>query len=94
MSYNIGFIQGRLSPIVDNKIQAFPWDHWEDEFSIANQLGLKLMEWTLDYEKLYKNPLLTNEGQKTIQGLTKKYNIKIPSLTGDCFMQKPFLKAK
>ena len=27
----IGFMQGRLSPQVDGKIQAFPWVHWRDE---------------------------------------------------------------
>lgn len=43
----IGFMQGRLSPVVDGKIQAFPWGHWEDEFRLANGHGLSLMEWTL-----------------------------------------------
>ena len=48
----VGFMQGRLSPILDNKIQAFPFDHWEQEFSIAKELGIKCMEWTLDYPNL------------------------------------------
>ena len=37
----IGFMQGRLSPIVDNKIQAFPFGNWEQEFSIAKELGIE-----------------------------------------------------
>ena len=89
---NIGFIQGRLSPIVNDKIQAFPWDSWEEEFKIANSLGLKIMEWTLDCDNLYDNPLMTSSGQKRINELMIKYNISIPSLTGDCFMQQPFFK--
>ncbi len=93
MDNRIGFMQGRLSPLVDGKIQAFPWDVWEDEFPVARQLGLRLMEWTLDQERLYENPLLEAEGQDQIRGLCKRYNVSIPSLTGDCFMQSPFWKA-
>ncbi len=91
---NIGFIQGRLSPMIDGKIQAFPWDHWENEFNIASKIKLKLMEWTLDQEKLQLNPLMTSSGQKRIKSLCRKSNVKIPSLTGDCFMQYPFFKYK
>ena len=94
MNKNIGFMQGRLSPIYENKIQCFPKSHWENEFSIANTLGLKKMEWTLDYEDLLKNPLLNISGQKKIKSLKKKYKIEIPSVTGDCFMQKPFWNEK
>jgi L-ribulose-5-phosphate 3-epimerase len=85
-------MQGRLSPLVDRKIQAFPWDHWQSEFPIAEKLGISAMEWTLDYEELYKNPLMNEAGQKEIQSLCGKYNVTIPSLTGDCFMQAPYWK--
>ena len=90
----IGFMQGRLSNLVNNSIQAFPRDNWREEFSIAKRLDLRLMEWTLDYEDLYENPLMTEEGRKEINFLSKDSSILIPSLTGDCFMQKPFWKAK
>jgi len=92
MTINIGFMQGRLSPIVNGKIQAFPWDYWQDEFSIANEHGFKIMEWTLDQSKLYKNPIMTEVGQKEIMELSNQYGITIPSLTGDCFMHTPFYK--
>ena len=85
-------MQGRLSKKVNNKIQAFPEKDWKKEFSKANKLGLKIIEWTLDYKKFYNNPVLTDKGQKSIKKLQKKYSIKIKSLTGDCFMQKPFWK--
>ena len=48
----IGFMQGRLSPQVDGKIQAFPWQHWRDEFPAAQKLNIPLMEWTLDHDRL------------------------------------------
>lgn len=93
MTNKIGFMQGRLSPLVDGKIQAFPWDSWQQEFPAAQGLGLELMEWTLDQDRLYQNPLLTPEGQQEIQALCQAHRIAIPSLTGDCFMQAPFWKA-
>lgn len=85
-------MQGRLSPIVDQKIQSFPWLNWQAEFSEASSLDLHHMEWTLDYDRIYKNPLLTAGGQSEIRKLSTLFNIKIPSLTGDCFMQRPFWK--
>ena len=86
-------MQGRLSPIVDEKIQAFPWDTWHLEFALAQRLGLRLMEWTLDQDRLYQNPLMTREGKEQIRRLCLLHDIEIPSLTGDCFMQAPFWKA-
>ena len=88
----IGFMQGRLSPIVNNKIQAFPVETWDSEFSIANKIGIKFMEWTLDHDKIIDNPLMNSEGRVKIRKLSKTNNIKINSLTGDCFMQEPFWK--
>ena len=89
----IGFMQGRLSPLIENKIQAFPWNYWRDEFEIANKIDFYLMEWTLDQNQLYDNPLMSVDGQNEIKRLMGNSKIKIPSLTGDCFMQKPFYKS-
>ena len=87
-------MQGRLSQIIGNKIQAFPEKYWKAEFLKAKKLGLKSIEWTLDYKNLKNNPILTKKGQSKIKELSKQYSIKINSLTGDCFMQKPFWKFK
>ena len=89
---NIGFMQGRLSPIIDNKIQAFPQDYWLDEFPLAKKLNLSCIEWTLDYPNLEKNPLLLDEFKSDIIHISKKNEIKIPSITLDCCMQRPFWK--
>ena len=86
-------MQGRLSPIVDGKIQSFPWKFWRNEFQDAKKIGLKLMEWTIDYENFYSNPLMTYDGRNEIINLSLENNVKIPSLTADCFMQFPFWKA-
>jgi len=92
MDFSIGFMQGRLSPLVNGKIQAFPWNHWQQEFKIAYDNGFSIMEWTLDHDRLYENPFMTEEGQLEIKKLSNHYAISIPSLTGDCFMQAPFYK--
>ena len=88
----IGFMQGRLSPQVDGKIQSFPWRHWQSEFPAAASIEISLMEWTLDQDRLYENPLMTETGRQEIIKLKEQYGISIPSLTGDCFMQAPFWK--
>ena len=87
-------MQGRLSPQVDGKIQAFPFSCWQDEFASAERNGFSLMEWTLDQDNLYANPLLTTAGQNEIRKLCKSHGLMISSLTGDCFMQSPFWKAQ
>jgi len=94
MTLQIGFMQGRLCEPVDGKIQSFPWRDWQAEFLAAAAIDLHLMEWTLDQERLYDNPLMTLDGQKKIRALCHQFDISIPSLTGDCFMQAPLWKAQ
>lgn len=89
----VGFMQGRLSPLFDGRIQAFPWSHWQMEFSLAEAIGLRLMEWTLDQEHFYENPFMNHSGRDQIHHLCGRHGLSIPSLTGDCFMQMPFWKA-
>ena len=50
------------------------------------------IEWTIDLETLPLNPIYSKEGRNEIVYYKNKYNIKIESLTGDLFMQKPFWK--
>ena len=86
----MGFMQGRLVDQIEGKIQAFPTLQWEEEFEIANQLGILLMEWTIDDFNFEINPLMTKKRERKINFLCKKYNLKINSLTADCVMQAPF----
>ncbi len=94
MRIKYGIMQGRLLPIIDNKIQAFPEKNWTKEFKKLSELNLNLIEWTLDYKNLRNNPLLTSSGKRKIKHYKKKYSIEINSVTCDCFMQKPFWKIK
>ena len=86
---NIGFMQGRLSKIRNNRIQSFPWGVWEDEFSCAFDINLSKIEWTIDSDKFEENPLITQHGKNEIINQISKFNIKIPSVTCDYFMENP-----
>lgn len=86
----IGFMQGRLSPLVDGRIQAFPGDCWRDEFWAGRELGFTHLEWTLDQDGLFENPLMTIDGGAEIASLSRETGLKVSSVTGDCFMQAPF----
>ena len=86
-------MQGRLSPPVNGRIQAFPRDRWREEFALADGADLRIMEWTLDHEELRRNPVMTAVGRREIRRLSGLHGLAVPSLTGDCFMQAPFWKA-
>jgi len=90
---NIGFMQGRLSKIRKNRIQSFPWEFWKEEFPRANEIGLSIMEWTIDTEKFAENPLINSNGNEEIISLIEKFKIKVPSVTCDYFMENPPWKA-
>ena len=90
MPIPLGFMQGRLSPLYDGRIQSFPWDHWQHEFQLAAKLGFSCIEWTLDRERLDENPIMTEAGRRDIARLCREFGIRVETLTGDCFMQAPF----
>jgi hexulose-6-phosphate isomerase len=88
----IGVMQGRLSPPTGGKIQSFPWASWEAEFLIARKLNLDLIEWTLDKDKIFDNPLLTDDGHLKLSKLILETNVRVESLTCDNLMQSPVHK--
>lgn len=88
----LGIMQGRLSKSLTGKIQEFPIRTWEKEFELANQLGLRAIEWTLDYADFKLNPLFNLKEQLKIRYLQDQFSIKIPSITLDCFVEAPFYK--
>ena len=84
----LGIMQGRLSPPINNQIQAFPGDNWRDEFSICKKLGLGCMEWIFEYKTMQSNPFYTDDGIKEIKKISKLYDVRIGSLLADYFMEK------
>ena len=95
MVNKIGFMQGRLVKSEKPKlIQSFPWKNWKKEFYLADKNKIRILEWTIDYEKFNQNPLINKKSLPIIKKLKKKYNININSVTCDFYMQKPYIKAK
>ena len=82
-------MQGRLLPKYQGKYQAHPVDYWQEEFKIANQLGLDCIEFILDYYKSEKNPLLNPGGIKEIRKIVESSGVKVLSICADYFMQAP-----
>lgn len=87
----IGIMLGRLSPLNNGKIQAFPWDSWKEEFFQAKEIGLDLIDWVVDRDRIYENPLLTVQGIKEVKGLVSQAKIRVGSVCAHCFVQRPLL---
>jgi len=88
----LGVVQGRLSPMVGSKIQAFPVEHWESEFDTAAKCGFEIIEWMVDVDKQECNPLFTKEGRTNILRQQKNSGIQTPSVCCDYFMEHPLQK--
>lgn len=81
-------MQGRLSPPLENKIQCFPKNSWQDEFKDAASCNFACMEWIFDqYEK---NPIMDDSKLTEIKSLSDKYGVKVNSVLADYFMEKKF----
>ena len=63
----VGVMQGRLLPKYKGRYQAHPKDTWQDEFFLAKELGLDLIEFIFDNDEFDKNPLFSNNGIKLIK---------------------------
>jgi len=88
----IGIMQGRLSPPVGGKIQAFPWDTWKEEFFRASEIGVELIDWIVEENRLWENPLLTPEGAATIEKVTSGTGVYIGAVCADYFMDCPLIR--
>ena len=82
-------MQGRLSPSTSGKIQEFPIQTWQDEFEMAAGLGLKAIEWTVDFLDYRSNPIFISELNSKLANLINEHSMHIPSITLDCFIEAP-----
>ena len=85
----LGIIQGRLSPMVDGRIQSFPTKIWRKEFDVAAECGFEIMEWVVDVDHPELNPLFTTSGRREINILQQSSGVKVPSVCCDYFMKNP-----
>lgn len=90
----LGVMQGRLSSPEGKKIQFFPVNTWRSEFYLLAKMGVDFIEWTIDNDGLYDNPIMLSEGRAEIEFISQQSQVSVKSVTCDCFMQAPFWKAE
>ena len=94
MVRGIGIMQGRLTPPIRDRIQAFPADGWRDEFSGAHAANLSCIEWIYETSGRDRNPLCTDDGIREMGALSARYDVSIRSLCADYFMEEPLVRAE
>ena len=73
----LGIMQGRLiDPPNGDDLDWFPFDNWEQEFSIAQSLSLNSIELVIDRKMSSNNPLWTQIGREKINELYTKHTLK------------------
>lgn len=92
MKNPLGIIQGRLTPPVKDRIQAFPSGLWEKEFFSAKAIGLELIDWIVESENLQNNPLISQEGETRIKKIISETGVKIGAVCADFFMESPLIR--
>ena len=83
----LGTMQGRLAPKLEGRYQAHPKGYWRDEFDVAAESGLELIEFILDYEDADANPLFNNVS--AIQHAIAESGVGVKSICADYFMTAP-----
>ena len=67
MNNPLGVMQGRLLPKYQGRYQAHPVGYWQDEFSVAAEVGLDCIEFILDYNQVEENPLFSHSGRQQFE---------------------------
>lgn len=88
----IAIMQGRLSPPVPGRLQAFPWSSWEDEFGRARECGFDAIEWLFEEPRAGDNPLWSAAGRDRIRQQVADSGIVVRSVCADYFMAHPFFR--
>ena len=91
LTTQIGIMQGRLSPRIDGKIQAYPVKTWQKEFEIAKEIGYSAIEWIIE-KPLEINAMLSKSGIQEIKEIVSKTGVKIDYVCADIFMQQPLVR--
>lgn len=74
---NLGIMQGRLiDPPHRDDLDWFPFDNWENEFSIAQNLSFKSIELVVDRKMKKNNPIWDQTSRDRIKQLYDQYELK------------------
>jgi hexulose-6-phosphate isomerase len=91
LTKEIGIMQGRLSPRIDGKIQAYPVNTWQKEFEIAQEIGYAAIEWIVE-KPVETNALMTDSGKAEIKKVIASTGVRIDYVCADIFMQQPLVR--
>ena len=91
LTNEIGIMQGRLSPRIDGKIQAYPASTWQKEFEIAQEIGYAAIEWIVE-KTVETNALMTDSGKAEIKKMIASTGVRIDYVCADIFMQQPLVR--
>ncbi len=80
----LGVMQGRLLPAVGERIQAFPSEKWLEEFPLAQECGLDIIEWIFEGDNWKSNPIWFDP--EAIVRASNSYGIRVVTLIADFFM--------
>jgi len=89
MRNKIGVMQGRLLPKYQGRYQAFPVGNWRDEFKVAKEYRIDLIEFILDFNDFKENPLLEISGINEIANISKDTGVMVKTICADYFMEAP-----
>ena len=91
LTNEIGIMQGRLSPRIDGKIQAYPASTWQKEFEIEQEIGYAAIEWIVE-NPVETNALMTDSGKAEIKKVIASTGVRIDYVCADVFMQQPLVR--
>ena len=91
LTKQIGIMQGRLSPRIDGKIQAYPAKSWQKEFEISKEIGYSAIEWIVE-KPLEINALMSKSGMQEIKEIILKTGVRVDYVCADIFMQQPLVR--
>jgi L-ribulose-5-phosphate 3-epimerase len=80
-------MQGRLVPKYQGRYQAFPIGMWQDEFKVAKECDLSLIEFILDFNDAEENPLLKPGGVDEIVNISRGTGVSVQTICADYFME-------
>jgi L-ribulose-5-phosphate 3-epimerase len=85
----IGVMQGRLLPKYQGRYQAHPVGYWQQEFEVAQKIGLDCIEFILDFNDAEKNPLIKEGGIEEIKAIIQQTGVEVRTICADYFMEAP-----
>lgn len=78
-----GIVQGRLTQSPPGRVQWFPQDEWQAEFSLAAECGIDYVELIAERHHNPSNPLWTDDGIERVKALVEQHGLYLHALCND-----------